>query len=81
MQESLIYNETISELLKDTGVKSKIIKYYLPHINSYINKFLRSMDFFVQFDLDENFSEAIKSRNRDLFSYENFSEGEKICTN
>ena len=78
MQESLIYNETISELLKDTGVKSKIIKYYLPHINSYINKFLRSMDFFVQFDLDENFSEKIKSRNRDLFSYENFSEGEKM---
>ena len=78
MQESLIYNETISELLKDTGVKSKIIKYYLPHINSYINKFLRSMDFFVQFDLDENFSEEIKSRNRDLFSYENFSEGEKM---
>ena len=78
MNESVIYNETISELLKDSGVKSKIIKYYLPHINSYINKYLRSMDFFVQFHLDENFNEEIKSRNRDIFSYENFSEGEKM---
>ena len=78
VQQSMIYNETISDLLKDSGVKSKIIKYYLPHINSYINNFLRSMDFFVQFDLDENFNEEIKSRNRDIFSYENFSEGEKM---
>lgn len=78
INKSIIYNETISELLKDSGVKSKIIKYYLPHINAYINKFLRSMDFFVQFDLDENFNEEIKSRNRDVFSYENFSEGEKM---
>lgn len=78
INESIIYNESISELLKDSGVKSKIIKYYLPHINSYINNFLRSMDFFVQFNLDENFNEEIKSRNRDVFSYENFSEGEKM---
>lgn len=78
ISESIIYNESISELLKDSGVKSKIIKYYLPHINSYINNFLRSMDFFVQFNLDENFNEEIKSRNRDVFSYENFSEGEKM---
>lgn len=78
ISESIIYNESVSELLKDSGVKSKIIKYYLPHINSYINNFLRSMDFFVQFDLDENFNEKIKSRNRDIFSYENFSEGEKM---
>jgi len=78
IKEDLIYNETVSDLLKDSGVKSKIIKYYLPHINSYINKFLRSMDFFVQFQLDENFNEEIKSRNRDVFSYENFSEGEKM---
>jgi DNA repair exonuclease SbcCD ATPase subunit len=78
ISEEIIYNENIFELLKDSGVKSKIIKYYLPHINSYINKFLRSMDFFVQFILDENFNEQIKSRNRDIFSYENFSEGEKM---
>ena len=78
INESIIYNESISELLKDSGVKSKIIKYYLPHINSYINNFLRSMDFFVQFNLDENCNEEIKSRNRDVFSYENFSEGEKM---
>jgi len=76
--QEIIYNENIFELLKDSGVKSKIIKYYLPHINTYINKFLRSMDFFVQFQLDENFDEQIKSRNRDIFSYENFSEGEKM---
>ena len=78
INESIVYNESISELLKDSVVKSKIIKYYLPHINSYINNFLRSMDFFVQFNLDENFNEEIKSRNRDIFSYENFSEGEKM---
>lgn len=78
ISEEIIYDENIFELLKDSGVKSKIIKFYLPHINSYINKFLRSMDFFVQFNLDENFEEQIKSRNRDIFSYENFSEGEKM---
>jgi len=78
ISEEIIYNENIFELLKDSGVKSKIMKYYLPHINSYINKFLRSMDFFVQFELNENFEEQIKSRNRDIFSYENFSEGEKM---
>jgi DNA repair exonuclease SbcCD ATPase subunit len=76
--EETIYDECVYSLLKDSGVKSKIIKYYLPHINTYINKFLRSMDFFVQFHLDENFNEQIKSRNRDEFSYENFSEGEKM---
>lgn len=78
ISEEIIYDENIFELLKDSGVKSKIIKFYLPHINSYINKFLRCMDFFVQFNLDENFEEQIKSRNRDIFSYENFSEGEKM---
>lgn len=78
LSENLVYDECIYSLLKDSGVKSKIIKYYLPHINNYINKFLRSMDFFVQFHLDENFNEQIKSRNRDEFSYENFSEGEKM---
>jgi DNA repair exonuclease SbcCD ATPase subunit len=78
LTEDVVYDECIYSLLKDSGVKSKIIKYYLPHINNYINKFLRSMDFFVQFNLDENFNEQIKSRNRDEFSYENFSEGEKM---
>ena len=78
LQSDLIYNESVFELLKDGGVKSKIIKYYLPYINAYINKFLTSMDFFAQFNLDENFNEEIKSRNRDTFSYENFSEGEKM---
>lgn len=78
LQSDVIYNESVFELLKDGGVKSKIIKYYLPYINSYINKFLTSMDFFAQFNLDENFNEEIKSRNRDAFSYENFSEGEKM---
>ena len=78
LQTDLVYNESVFELLKDGGVKSKIIKYYLPHINAYINKFLTSMDFFAQFNLDENFNEEIKSRNRDMFSYENFSEGEKM---
>lgn len=78
LTSDIIYNETVFELLKDGGVKSKIIKYYLPHINTYINKFLTSMNFFAQFNLDDNFNEEIKSRHRDTFSYENFSEGEKM---
>jgi DNA repair exonuclease SbcCD ATPase subunit len=76
--EDLMYHELASELLRDSGVKSKIIKYYLPHMNKFINKFLSSMDFFVQFNLDEEFNEQIKSRYRDDFSYMNFSEGEKM---
>lgn len=76
--EDLMYHELASELLKDGGVKAKIIKYYLPHMNKHINKFLASMDFFVQFNLDEEFAEHIKSRYRDEFSYMNFSEGEKM---
>ena len=78
IHSEMIYNEAVNELLKDGGVKSKIVKYYLPYINKYINKFLTSMNFFAQFNLDENFKEEIKSRNRDTFSYENFSEGEKM---
>lgn len=65
-------------LLKDGGIKSKIIKQYIPIMNKLINKYLASMDFFVQFELDENFNETIKSRFRDDFSYQNFSEGEKL---
>ncbi len=66
-----------SNILKDSGIKSKIIKQYIPIINKLINKYLSSMDFFVQFELDENFNETIKSRFRDTFSYASFSEGEK----
>lgn len=76
--EDLMYHELANELLRDGGVKAKIIKYYLPHMNKYINKYLSSMDFFVQFNLDEEFNEQIKSRYRDDFSYMNFSEGEKM---
>lgn len=76
--DDLMYHELASDLLKDGGVKAKIIKYYLPHMNKFINKFLTSMDFFVQFHLDEEFNEHIKSRHRDEFSYMNFSEGEKM---
>lgn len=64
-------------LLKDGGIKAKIIKQYVPIMNKLINKYLASMDFFVQFELDENFNETIKSRFRDEFSYASFSEGEK----
>jgi len=64
--------------LKDTGIKAKIIKYYLPIMNKLINQYLSSMDFFVNFTLDENFDETIKSRYRDEFGYMNFSEGEKM---
>lgn len=64
-------------LLKDSGIKSKIIKNYLPVINEIINKYLTHMNFFVSFSLDEEFNEEIKSRHRDTFSYMNFSEGEK----
>ena len=64
-------------MLKDTGIKTKIIKEYLPVMNNLVNKYLQVLDFFVQFHLDENFSETIKSRHRDAFNYASFSEGEK----
>ncbi len=64
-------------LLKDNGIKTRIIKRYLPVMNQLINKYLQNMDFYVNFTLDENFEETIKSRYRDAFSYESFSEGEK----
>ena len=69
--------EMAAVLLKDTGIKTKIIRQYIPVINKLINKYLASMDFFVNFELDENFEEKIKSRFRDEFSYASFSEGEK----
>jgi DNA repair exonuclease SbcCD ATPase subunit len=71
------YLETAGNLLKDTGIKTKIVKQYLPIINKLVNKYLASLDFFVNFNLDESFKETIKSRHRDDFSYNNFSEGEK----
>ncbi len=64
-------------LLKDSGIKTRIIKTYLPTMNKMINQYLQSMDFYVNFTLDENFEETIKSRYRDVFTYESFSEGEK----
>jgi len=67
-----------SVLLKDSGVKSRIIKQYVPIINKLVNKYLAAMEFFVQFELDENFDEKILSRHRDDFTYASFSEGEKM---
>ena len=66
-----------TSLLKDSGIKTRIIKTYLPTMNKLINQYLQSMDFYVNFTLDENFDETIKSRYRDVFTYESFSEGEK----
>lgn len=71
------YYDLIAQLLKDGGIKTRIIKQYLPIINKTVNKYLSAMDFFVNFEMDEEFKETIKSRYRDAFSYENFSEGEK----
>ena len=75
--ESLSYNSVILEMLKDTGIKTKIIKQYLPVINKLVNQYLQVLDFFVSFHLDEAFSETIRSRHRDAFTYDSFSEGEK----
>jgi DNA repair exonuclease SbcCD ATPase subunit len=75
--ESMAYNTVILEMLKDTGIKTKIIKQYLPVINNLVNQYLQVLDFFVSFNLDEAFSETIRSRHRDNFSYDSFSEGEK----
>lgn len=71
------YNNAISEMLKDTGIKTKVIKQYLPIMNRLINQYLGVLDFFVSFNLNENFEESIRSRHRDEFSYTSFSEGEK----
>lgn len=71
------YLDIASVLLKDTGIKTKIIKQYLPVVNKLVNKYLQAMDFFCHFELDETFNETIKSRHRDDFSYASFSEGEK----
>ena len=75
--EEKTYNDAAGEMLKDTGIKTKIIKEYLPVMNTLVNKYLSILDFFVSFELDENFNESIKSRYRDTFNYSSFSEGEK----
>ena len=77
LSETGHYYDVAKSMLQDTGIKTKIIKAYLPIINKLVNKYLQAMDFFVQFDLDETFKETIKSRHRDKFSYASFSEGEK----
>ena len=77
LAEEREYNQVITELLKDTGIKTKIIKQYLPVINKLTNQYLQILDFYVHFDLDESFKETIRSRHRDAFSYDSFSEGEK----
>jgi len=77
-KEEMVYIDTARHLMQDTGIKTKIIKQYLPIMNQFINKNLASMDFFVNFSLDEEFNETIKSRHRDEFNYHSFSEGEKL---
>ena len=71
------YYDILDTILNDKGIKTRVIRKYLPVINNHVNKYLKDMDFFVNFQLDENFNETIKSRNRDDFSYYSFSEGEK----
>ena len=71
------YYDILGTILNDKGIKTRIIRKYLPVINNYVNLYLKDMDFFVNFQLDENFQESIKSRHRDDFSYYSFSEGEK----
>jgi len=77
LNERASYNRVASELLRDTGIKTKIIRQYVPVINELTNKYLQILDFFVHFELDDSFSETIRSRYRDTFSYDSFSEGEK----
>lgn len=77
LMEDRTYNDAAAEMLKDTGIKTKIVKEYLPVMNNLVNKYLQVLDFFVSFHLDENFNEVIRSRYRDTFNYASFSEGEK----
>ena len=78
ISEEKKYIDVIREILSDKGAKAKIIKKYLPIMNTLINQYLQSMDFFVNFHLDEEFNETVKSRHRDVFDYNSFSEGEKM---
>ena len=77
LNEQFNYNQVLGHMLKDTGIKTKIIKQYLPVINKLSNQYLQTLDFFVSFNLDEAFQETIRSRHRDAFTYDSFSEGEK----
>jgi DNA repair exonuclease SbcCD ATPase subunit len=77
LNDQYSYNNVIGEMLKDTGIKTKIIQQYLPVINKLVNQYLTILDFYVHFDLDGSFSETIRSRHRDSFTYDSFSEGEK----
>jgi len=78
LNEDRFYIDIARNLLQDSGIKTKIVKQYLPIMNKLVNTYLSSMDFFVNFNIDENFNETIKSRFRDEFSYASFSEGEKM---
>ena len=78
LREDLTYSEAAKNMLQDTGIKTKIIKQYLPIMNKLINTYLTSMEFYVNFTLNESFEETIKSRYRDEFTYDSFSEGEKM---
>ena len=78
LQETKNLQDVASMLLKDTGIKTAIIREYLPAMNKLINKYLNAMDFYVHFELDESFNEKIRSRYRDEFTYASFSEGEKM---
>ena len=77
LNDQAAYNSVIAEMLKDTGIKAKIVKQYLPVINKLVNQYLSILDFYVHFDLNESFQETIRSRHRDSFTYDSFSEGEK----
>jgi len=78
LKEDQTYSEAVRNMLQDTGIKTKIIKQYLPIMNKLINTYLTAMEFYVNFTLDESFNETIKSRYRDEFTYDSFSEGEKM---
>jgi DNA repair exonuclease SbcCD ATPase subunit len=78
LREDKLYLEASKSMLQDSGIKTKIIKQYLPIMNKLINTYLTSMEFYVNFTLNENFEESIKSRYRDEFTYSSFSEGEKM---
>ena len=78
LREEQSYSEAARSMLMDTGIKTKIIKQYLPIMNKLINTYLTAMEFYVNFTLNENFEETIKSRHRDEFTYASFSEGEKM---
>ena len=77
LQEELQYSQAANILLQDSGIKAKIIKQYIPVINKLVNGYLDNLDFFVSFNLDENFNEVVKSRHRDTFTYNSFSEGQR----